>query len=332
LCDVEGLTVKAAAERIGRPAGTVASRLARGRKQLAERLTRRGIVPAVASAVAVPPAVADSVLKAAVGVVASHSLAPLSERVRDLVAAAAGVGGGKRTAVLLVAGFVVVTAGSGVATLAVPPRPQETVAKSIRVPVPPPAPAEPTTDMVDPLGVGGLLITEQLARELKLTREQRVELNRRNMERQNRAALEHQTGGDVRRVEAASAVAVRNGLGEVLTPAQVRRVVQMELQQSLPESCARPAVGRALRLTPVQQAAVNNLVAEFTTAATRDFGTRNAASWGFIPPARKAAAVKQFVVLLTPEQRANWDRLLGPPYLPPATLTPLALDPPMDDK
>jgi RNA polymerase sigma factor (sigma-70 family) len=340
LCDVEGLTVKAAAERIGRPSGTVASRLARGRKLLAMRLARRGIVPAALSGATIPPAVADSVVKAAVDVVSSHSLTRLSDRVRDLVTAAVGVGVGKRTAVVLIAGMVAGTYGVGVAVLAVPPRPQEAVTRSNPAPPPPPpTPAEATADMADPLEVGGLLITEAMARELNLTSEQRVRVSAANVARQNRTALEYQKEGDpatltdrVRAVEVVSAEVVWKGLENVLTLVQLRRLVQMELQQSLPESCARPAVCRAIRLTLTQRAAVDRLVTEYVAAATREFGPRNAVSKGFIPPARKAAAIEQFLALLTPDQRANWDRILGPPYIPPITLTPLAVDPPHDDQ
>jgi RNA polymerase sigma factor (sigma-70 family) len=47
LCDMEGLTQKQAADRLGWPDGTVRSRLARARVRLRERLTRRGMAPAV---------------------------------------------------------------------------------------------------------------------------------------------------------------------------------------------------------------------------------------------------------------------------------------------
>jgi RNA polymerase sigma factor (sigma-70 family) len=43
LCDLEGLTRPEAARRLGWPDGTVASRLAAGRRKLADRLARRGI-------------------------------------------------------------------------------------------------------------------------------------------------------------------------------------------------------------------------------------------------------------------------------------------------
>jgi RNA polymerase sigma factor (sigma-70 family) len=43
-CDLEGKTIKAAAQQLGWPQGTLAGRLARGRKLLAKRLANRGVV------------------------------------------------------------------------------------------------------------------------------------------------------------------------------------------------------------------------------------------------------------------------------------------------
>ena len=57
LCELEGHTLRRAAEVLGVPPGTVASRLARGRRTLARRLIRRGFPP---TAVALGPAFAEA--------------------------------------------------------------------------------------------------------------------------------------------------------------------------------------------------------------------------------------------------------------------------------
>lgn len=60
LCDLRGLSREAAAEALGVPEGTLSSRLANGRKQLAARLARRGIaLPATGLAMALGTATAS---------------------------------------------------------------------------------------------------------------------------------------------------------------------------------------------------------------------------------------------------------------------------------
>src|SRR5204863_6041737 len=62
-CDLEGNTRSEAAGRLGWSEGTVASRLARGRAILADRLTRRGVtVPAVGLAAVLGPSTAEAAL------------------------------------------------------------------------------------------------------------------------------------------------------------------------------------------------------------------------------------------------------------------------------
>lgn len=63
LCELEGKTIKEAATQLGIPAGTVASRLTRGRTQLAQALRRRGHALALGTlAAAGPQAVGGQVL------------------------------------------------------------------------------------------------------------------------------------------------------------------------------------------------------------------------------------------------------------------------------
>jgi RNA polymerase sigma factor (sigma-70 family) len=68
LCVLEGLTQAEAAQRLGRTPGVVAGQVARAKKRLVARLTRRGVVPTLAGlgmvsvAGAVPPGLARQVL------------------------------------------------------------------------------------------------------------------------------------------------------------------------------------------------------------------------------------------------------------------------------
>src|SRR5580704_12853827 len=83
LCDLEGKAIKEAAQQLGWPQGTLAGRLARGRKLLARRLANRGVVlPAgslaalvsqnLASA-AVPASLMSSTVRAAATIAAGQT-------------------------------------------------------------------------------------------------------------------------------------------------------------------------------------------------------------------------------------------------------------------
>lgn len=83
LCDLEGKTIKEATRELGWPQGTLAGRLARGRKLLAKRLTNRGVVLSAASlgavvlehsaAAAVPTSLMSSTVKAAAMIAAGEA-------------------------------------------------------------------------------------------------------------------------------------------------------------------------------------------------------------------------------------------------------------------
>jgi RNA polymerase sigma factor (sigma-70 family) len=96
LCDLEGKTGREAVRQLGCPEGTVASRLARGRRMLAKRLARRGLAVSggalagalsqKATAACVPASVLSSTIKAATRVAAGQAAAsgPISVRVAAL--------------------------------------------------------------------------------------------------------------------------------------------------------------------------------------------------------------------------------------------------------
>jgi RNA polymerase sigma factor (sigma-70 family) len=83
LCDLEGKTIKEACRQLDWPQGTLAGRLARGRKLLAKRLTSRGVALSVGAVAAVvgqnvasagmPTALLSSTVKAAILVAAGQA-------------------------------------------------------------------------------------------------------------------------------------------------------------------------------------------------------------------------------------------------------------------
>jgi RNA polymerase sigma factor (sigma-70 family) len=86
LCDFEGLTHEQAAGRLGCPVGTVATRLARARRRLRDRLIRRGLAP---STIVISAVFALEKARAAVpaSLETTTAHAALSPSVRTLVAA-----------------------------------------------------------------------------------------------------------------------------------------------------------------------------------------------------------------------------------------------------
>jgi RNA polymerase sigma factor (sigma-70 family) len=98
LCDLEGLTRKEAANRLGCPEGTVAGRLGRARAKLAGRLARRGVV--------VPGGVLTAVLAARVA-----SAGAPAALMRSTVKAATSVAAGRVASAAVSAGAAALTRG-----------------------------------------------------------------------------------------------------------------------------------------------------------------------------------------------------------------------------
>lgn len=73
LCDLEGKSIKDATRQLGWPQGTLAGRLARGRKMLAKRLARRGVALAGALLAGVPASLVSSTAKAAGAIAAGQA-------------------------------------------------------------------------------------------------------------------------------------------------------------------------------------------------------------------------------------------------------------------
>jgi RNA polymerase sigma factor (sigma-70 family) len=88
LCDLEGKTIKEATRQLGWPQGTLAGRLARGRKLLAKRLANRGALLSAGSLAAV---VAPQAASAAVPAALIHSTVKAAARLAAEQATVAGV-------------------------------------------------------------------------------------------------------------------------------------------------------------------------------------------------------------------------------------------------
>ena len=88
LCELEGLSRYAAAQRLGIPEGTLSSRLARAKELLRRRLAGRGLAPSCttldaalepeARAILIPPSLAGSTIQAAARVAAGAALTEVS--------------------------------------------------------------------------------------------------------------------------------------------------------------------------------------------------------------------------------------------------------------
>jgi WD40 repeat protein len=109
LCDLRGKTRAEAAAELGRPEGTVAAWLARGRKALAARLARRGLaLPAAGLLAAAAPAPVSARLTAsAVAALLGRAASPAAVALADGVLRGLSSGAAKLGAVLVAAGALV---------------------------------------------------------------------------------------------------------------------------------------------------------------------------------------------------------------------------------
>jgi len=323
LCELQGLSYREAAIRLGVKEGTLGGRLSRARAMLARRLRIRGIgvgtVPLAAAAVAesltasVPRALLRSTVQAAAGGRVSPPVAALTHGVMTNMLLTKLRPG----SVLVLIGAVVAFAATGYRGEAAPEKP------GVGKPVPAKSEAEKPVDetLADPI-----LFHPRVWLELKLSAEQRDEIDRLLDKQETEAtsylkeAVATVRGGNQRAATEASvraqnriaqlpkqtAVAVQ---AKVLKPDQARRMRQITLQAKGPDAFLRDDVRSALKYTSEQEKSLADQV-ESAWQRIRTGGDETASE-------AHAGAMTKLFEGLTKEQQKAWEELAGKPFTMP---------------
>ncbi|WP_320686783.1 RNA polymerase sigma factor [Gemmata algarum] len=346
LCEVRGLTVAQTAAELGLPAGTVASRLARGRVLLASRLTSRGVAGAaavgaaggLASAAMAAPA---KLFGSAVSVALSGSqCAPGAQLLLNEVLRAMSLSKLRAFAVTTVLSGAVALGGAGLLPSGTAP------ALAAPVPKATPGAADPL-DRIKADNLAGLLKVEAIRKDIQLTAEQAKKVDELRARRKQAVVpnviQQGPVGGGVIG-PAVPAIPVGGGIqvvdvavgfsgmdspndpefykaaAEILKPEQMRRLKQLSLQAMGPVALLDRRVIRSLGLSAEQEDKIEavappdrsknggTLAVQIVNGRVKDLETeRDKGEW--------EAVLK----VLTAEQRAKWDGLVGK-VLPAAEL------------
>jgi RNA polymerase sigma factor (sigma-70 family) len=327
-CEIREFTIAQTSKELGWPIGTVASRLSRGRKILADRLRRRGAAPALAvAAIAdVPRKLVANAVSASLGRGAGSSTAAMS--LTSEVVQAMMLSKIKLLCVGLVAAAAIVLPGfQAIRTGEAAPMPKATQA----------APVE------DPLGrfkyenPSGLLRVEAVQKDLRLSDEQLKKLddlrqkfavNRKNGPQIIRGAGQalpvapgFPGGGAGAMVQIAGPSSVNDaefakGAADVCTPEQMRRLKQIGIQATGPEALLDRRVIRTLHLSAEQEDKIDALLpTDHKRGAMIAINVNGVDKIAEKTDQTWAAALD----VLTAEQRGKWNGLIGE-QLPTAEL------------
>jgi RNA polymerase sigma factor (sigma-70 family) len=318
LCELQGLSYREAAERLGVKEGTLGGRLSRARGLLARRLRLRGIgvaaVPLAAAVVAdsltasVPRALLRSTVQAAAGGRVSAPVAALTHGVMTNMLLTKL----RPASAILVIGALIVFAATGYRGEAAP----EKVGGK---PTPAKDEAEKPIDesLADPI-----LFHPRVWVELKLSAEQRDEIDRL-LDKQETDSTEFlkeavrtiRGGGNNRQaaIEASlrsqeriaklpkqTAVTIQTKL---LKPDQAKRLRQITLQAKGPDAFLRDDVRSALKYSTEQEKALPDQV-ESAWQRIRTGGDETASE-------AHAGAMTKLLEGLTKEQQKAWEDLTG---------------------
>ncbi len=309
LCDLEGLTRTDAATRLGWKEGTLSGRLNRGRKWLAERLTARGVTLAggVLAGTLTPPA-------AAVEPVLGWARTETPVAMANVVTLTNGV---RRAMTLkLIARITIVSAAVlsalGVGLFGLLPEPRTTAAPVPKIETV--TPDDITTERLE------MLDSRRVQREIKLTAEQRAKLLDGLDALLDEYAAEFEAADN--RVPARFHSydeaqkdfegKKRTHAATVLTPKQLARLQEVEVQLAGEFAPLNPRVAEALKLTDQQTEKVVEVL-----RSNEDF-TQYAQQQAQIPAGTPLRVIKTPAEMrelvekeLTAAQRAAWVELAG---------------------
>ena len=318
LCELQGLSYREAAERLGVKEGTLGGRLSRARGLLARRLRLRGIgVAAVPLAAAVADSLSASVPRA---LLRSTVQATFGGRVSAPVAALThGVMTNmlltklRPASAILVIGALIVFAATGYRGEAAPEK------VGAEKPTPAKDEAEKAIDesLADPI-----LFHPRVWLELKLSAEQRDEIDRlldkqetdsteflkeavrtiRGGGNNRQAAMEASLRSQERiaKLPKQTAVAIQT---KVLKPDQAKRMRQITLQATGPDAFLREDVRAALKYSTEQEKALPDQL-ESAWQRIRTGGDETASE-------AHAGAMTKLLEGLTKEQQKAWEDLTG---------------------
>jgi RNA polymerase sigma factor (sigma-70 family) len=364
LCDLEGKTRKEVAEQLGWPEGTVASRLARARNMLAKRLTQRGVALSCAAlaavlaqqaaAAGVPYVVVDSTIRVACLLAAGKAAATgaISVKVAALTEGVmkAMLFSKLKTAIAIVLILGFVATGATILTCRTAAG-QDDKKPAAEKPVAPAAKSEKEKEVPPASGVN-LIMNKSAQKELNLTADQMKDLQAgldkvRKKYDEQLEKIPVVRPGDPRRPGAVAEMPdpkmvaelvnktdaeTKKLLAEVLTPKQLSRLKQIDLQLEGIRALHNQEVALALKLTDDQKGKVKKLFEDISHAAMAhalsvappdpsgvdqlNETVRETRNKALVEGWNKAfqEATGKIPSLLTPEQRRKWEAMTGAPF------------------